>query len=62
MPAQLGVSGVARACMLLVEKALQTVFRAPDAREDVLVQHQYLWMLLEYPRVSLRCGVLGCAL
>ena len=30
--------------MLLVEKALQTVLRAPDAREDVLVQHQYLWM------------------
>ena len=30
--------------MLVVEKALQTVFRAPDARKDVLVQHQYLWM------------------
>ena len=30
--------------MLLVEKVLQTVFHAPDAREDVLVQHQYLWM------------------
>ena len=30
--------------MLLVEKVLQTVFYAPDAREDVWVQHQYLWM------------------
>ena len=27
--------------MLLVEKVLKTVFHAPDAREDVLVQHQY---------------------